>query len=45
MRYVIKVNYSVRLEYKDYEEFVAALGTLIAGGLRDLDVIVEEEEV
>ena len=44
MRYVIKVNYSVRLEYKDYDEFTAALGTLIAGGLREMDIIVEEEE-
>lgn len=45
MKYVIKVSYSMKLEYKDYEEFTAALGTLINGGLREFDIIVEEEEV
>ena len=43
-KYIIKVDYSVKLEYRDYEEFVAALGTLIAGGLKDLDIIFEEVE-
>lgn len=42
--YIIKVDYSVKLEYRDYEEFVAALGTLIAGGLREFDITVKEEE-
>ena len=42
MKYVIKVSYSMRLEYKDYEEFTAALGTLIAGGLREIEILVEE---
>lgn len=44
MKYVIKISYSLRLEYKDYDEFTAALGTLIAGGLREMDIIVEEVE-
>ncbi len=44
MKYIIKVNYSTKLEYKDYEEFVAALGTLIAGGLKEFDITVEEVE-
>ena len=44
MKYVIKVDYSVRLEYTDFEEFTAALGTLIAGGLKKMDIIIEEVE-
>ncbi len=44
MKYVIKVSYSLRLEYKDYEEFTVALGTLINGGLREFDILIEEVE-
>lgn len=44
MKYIIKVSYSMKLEYTDYEEFVAALGTLIAGGLKEFDIIIEEVE-
>ncbi len=44
MKYIIKITYSTKLEYTDYEEFTAALGTLIAGGVREFDIIVEEVE-
>lgn len=44
MRFVIKVSYSLKLVYTDYEEFTAALGTLINGGLKEFDIIVEEVE-
>ena len=44
MKYVIKVGYSMRLEYKDCDEFTAALKTLIDGGLKEMDIIIEEVE-
>lgn len=44
MKFVIKMSYSLRLEYADFDEFTTALGTLINGGLKEFDVIVEEVE-
>ena len=46
MKYSIEIGYSFEIEFRDFEEFTAAIGMLIAGGQRKMELrITDEEEV
>lgn len=42
MKYVIKISYSLELEFSDFDDFTAAIAMLIAGGQREMDVVIKE---
>lgn len=42
MKYVIRISYSLELEFSDFDDFTAAIGMLIAGGQRKMDVEIKE---
>lgn len=44
MTYVIKVDYTTSLRYRDFAKFTKAIEVLHEGGLKKLEIIFEEEE-
>ncbi len=45
MKYKIKVDYSTTLVFDDYEDFINAIGVLMNGGCKEMDIgIIEEEQ-
>ena len=44
MNYIIKIDYSVTLTFKNYDDFMSALGILAEGGVGEVKVIFEKED-
>ena len=44
MKYAIEIGYSFEIEFRDFEEFTAAIGMLIAGGQRKMELRITDEE-
>ena len=45
MKYVINIGYSFEIEFTEFDDFTAAIGMLVAGGQRKMEIrIIDEKE-
>ena len=44
MKYAIEIGYSFEVEFKDFDDFTAAIGMLIAGGQRKMELRITDEK-